>query len=421
MFFLKKSQTFSLLKRKDFRLLFSVQVFSSFGTWLDLLAINALISFQWGLDLRANAASVIVMFLPYIVIGPLSSVWIDRWDQKKVMMVSTLFRVMVILGFFVTPNIWVLLALIFLKSSLASVFEPARQSSTRKVVPNEYMAEASALSQIVVNVTKIVAPLIGGGLLVLTKPQMIFLIEGIMYGMALMLIFKLPAFEKGGQENCIAKASYWVDFKEGFSLIRSNRLLLSAISITSISMFIIFLYDSFFAPLSLSLGLDKTGYGLISSALGAGSVTGSFLCGTYTNWRKNPLRFMSIGRIISGVFMLLVGLGCYGFVHGNLLFWMIVFAMIGCVGTALFVPYGFILTSETPSNMLGRVSAFSTAVQSASSLLAPVIGSLLGKWLGLASVFTVSAVTFILLGSVSLFITNNKKSYEKKNLVKEQA
>ncbi|MCH6269135.1 helix-turn-helix domain-containing protein [Bacillus sp. FJAT-50051] len=38
---------------------------------------------------------------------------------------------------------------------------------------------------------------------------------------------------------------------------------------------------------------------------------------------------------------------------------------------------------------------------------------LYNKYIGLASVFTVSAVTFILLGSVSLFITINRKSYEK--------
>ncbi|WP_433745801.1 MFS transporter [Falsibacillus pallidus] len=399
---MKDLQTFSIFKMKNFRTLFFVQVLSSFGNWLDLLAVNALISFEWGLDLRANAAAVVMMFLPYIVIGPLSSVWVDRWDKKKILMMTTFVRAGVAVGYFFAPGLWVLLLLIFLKTSLASIFEPARQAAARSVVPDPYLAQASSISQMVLNVTKIVAPLVGGGMLSVAHPQLVFMAEGVLYGAAFLLLFCLPALEAAKERNLSSSTSYWEELKEGFSLIRSNRILSTAIWITSISMFIIFLYDSFFAPLSLSLGLDKTGYGLLSSALGAGSVTGAFLCGFFNRWKRNPLLFMSIGRVVSGTFMLVVGVGCYGFAHGNILFWIVIFAIIGCVGTALFVPYGYILTTETPQHLLGRISAFSTAVQSAASLFAPIIGASLGHWFGLASVFITSAISFILLGSISL-------------------
>ncbi|MBP0726551.1 hypothetical protein J5Y03_15425 [Bacillus sp. RG28] len=89
-----KIDAFKPLQISGFRKLFYVDIFSNFGVWLDLLAINALISFQWGLDLRANAVAVTSMFLPYILIGPFASVWIDRWSYVQVMRATTFLRIL---------------------------------------------------------------------------------------------------------------------------------------------------------------------------------------------------------------------------------------------------------------------------------------------------------------------------------------
>ncbi|MBP0726550.1 MFS transporter [Bacillus sp. RG28] len=312
--------------------------------------------------------------------------------------------------FFVSPHYWNLLIIIFIKSALSSAFGPARQGIIHEVVPKEFLAEASSLSQMVLNATKIGAPAVGGTLLTIVKLETIFVIECLFFFVSLLFMIKFPKLiDEEIRSNENNKNSYWKEFKAGFLFIKSSYLLFSAITMVSISMFIIYLYDSFFAPLSQNLGLDKTGYGLISSSLGAGSVIGSILSGVFSRWKKNPLLYMTFGRIISGFLLLVVGFGCYGFAKENLFFWMVMFFVIGCIGTALFIPLGYILQIETPQHMMGRMSAFSTAVQSIASLLAPIIGAFIGNLFGLGSIFIGASGLFIILGLISLIFLKYKR------------
>jgi MFS family permease len=405
------SSLFKPLNVKGFRTLFFSQVFSSVGNWLDMLTIQVLISFKWGLGLEANAATVLVMSIPFIIIGPITAIWVDRIQPKKILLISTFFRVFVVIGFYFAPNILILLILIFLRSALTAIYEPARQSAIRSITPTEYLAEASSLGQIVINFTKIVVPSIGGALLTITTPKGTFLIEGVAFCISLILLVQLPSFDKS-VKNIEQKRKFLMDLKEGMEYIKIKSTLRSAISIMSVSIFIMFLYDSFFAPLSNKLGLDQMGYGLISGSLGFGSVLGALVIGSLTFWKKNPLHFMSIGRMISGCLLSIVGIGAFGFANGDLFFWMILFSIIGGVGTALTVPYGSILQIETNQNIIGRVTAISTALQSSASLLSPLLGAVMGKWFGLGTIFFISGCSFVLLGMISLLLL--KKQVRKK-------
>ncbi|HLO12433.1 MAG TPA: MFS transporter [Pseudoneobacillus sp.] len=405
-----KFSLFQPLKDKGFRTLFLSQIFSSIGNWLDMLTIQVLITFQWGLGLNANAATVLAMSVPFIIIGPITSIWVDRFEPKQVLLISTFIRIFIVLGFFFAPNLWALLILIFLRSTLTAIYEPSRQSAIRSVVSTEFLAEASSLGQLVINLTKIVAPALGGALLVITTPQNTFIVEGFAFLIAFLLLFHLPKLERNHPNLESKEQKFWSEFKEGMQYIKTHSTLQSAISIMSVSIFIMFLYDSFFAPLSSELGLDKMGYGLISSSLGAGSVLGALLTGAITSWRKAPLNFMSTGRVLSGFLLSVVGLGAFGFANGNLIFWMVVFTIIGGVGTALTVPFGYILQNETEQRLMGRVTAFSSAVQSTASLVSPVLGALLGKWLGLGTIFFIAGISFVSLGLISLlFLKMNHK------------
>lgn len=405
-----KLTIFKPLTIKHFRTLFFAQVFSNIGNWLDMLTINVLISFYWGLELSANAATVVAMSLPYIFLGPIFSVWIDRYSRKNVLLFCTYLRILVIIGFYFAPNLWTILILIFFRSTLASMFEPARQGMLRILLPKELMAEASSLGQMVLNLTKILAPAIGGTLLIIYEPKTIFIIEGVAFIFAVLLILRLPANDNYVKKKDInEKQAFWFEFKEGFNFIKTKSTLKFAISIVSLSTFVIFLYDSFFAPLSEELGLDQLGYGLISSSLGIGSVLGALTTGSITKWKENPISFMSRGRMLSGCLLLVVGIGGFGFANGNLLFWMFVFTLIGGVGTALTIPFGYILQTETQEHVMGRVTAFSTATQAAASLTSPILGALIGKWFGLGSVFFISGFFLIMLGTLSFTISKRKK------------
>ncbi|MBA4537230.1 MFS transporter [Bacillus aquiflavi] len=102
------------------------QIFSDLGNWLDFTILTVLIIYEWGLDESSMALFVITYGLPWVVIGPFVSVFVDRWSRKKVLMISSFLRIFVIVGYIFAPNLFFLLIFVFFKGTLASLFDPAR-------------------------------------------------------------------------------------------------------------------------------------------------------------------------------------------------------------------------------------------------------------------------------------------------------
>src|SRR5919112_2044448 len=93
------------LKLREFRLLFTAQVASNVGDWLDYLALAAVVA-----------------------------------------------------GMIVAPNLPTLLALAFLKVTFSTFFTPAEQATIRRVVPSDQLMAANSLSQFVLQATKVIGP-----------------------------------------------------------------------------------------------------------------------------------------------------------------------------------------------------------------------------------------------------------------------
>ncbi|ECO1678101.1 hypothetical protein B8W99_28205 [Peribacillus simplex] len=66
---------------------------------------------------------------------------------------------------------------------------------------------------------------------------------------------------------------------------------------------------------------------------------------------------MSFASIISGSLIIIMVLGIMGIVNLPYWGWMIRAFFLGFISSGESVPYGFILQSETPKQIMGRVSA----------------------------------------------------------------
>ncbi|WP_366162750.1 hypothetical protein ABXS71_06885 [Bacillus infantis] len=77
-----KNGIFSPLKDKAFRSLFGAQVFSDLGNWLDFVALQVIVVYYWGLGESAIAAVIITLGIPWVLIGPFASVFVDRLPKK---------------------------------------------------------------------------------------------------------------------------------------------------------------------------------------------------------------------------------------------------------------------------------------------------------------------------------------------------
>lgn len=400
-------------------MLFFSQLFSDFGGWLDMLVLSLLVAYNWGEGAMELAALNIVTGLPWLFLSPIVGVWADRLPRRAMMLVCTLLRVLVVLGIFFAPNLYVLLPLVFLKQTLGACFDPARQGALGDIVPKEEMAEAVTLITLLMNTTKVFAPSLGGLLVIWFDAYKVILLEAVVLLVATLFIMRLPQLrptpsassepaegsEASGAEQPEAnKTSFWAEFRTGLIHIIKNRILSVAISIMSVRFFIVFLYDGILVLWTKTLDMDESAFGMVMSAVGLGSVLGALLAGRWKSWKQSPLRTMVSMTIFCGLFLILIGFGGLQYVSMPQWAWIGTFLLLGTIGALSSVPYGYLLQSQTPSHLMGRIAGVTNSLQTGSMLLAPALGAILADKMGVGSVFAIAGAAVSALAIAMLLV-----------------
>ena len=398
----------SPLKNRPYRLLFSGQVISNLGDWLDYLAIVVIIVYQWHLGAPALAAFTTVTFLPLIVIGPFAGVWVDRWSHRSTMIVCDLVRAVLVLGLLWAPNIYTVLLIVAVKITMSTFFNPAQQALIRLTVPEEELLSANALSQLSLQATKILGPALGGLIVVIGGSHTAFVGDAFSFLASAAILSRLPVLATAipaNQEQ--EKQHFWREFRAGLTYILQQRLLVVSISSVAAALFIVFTFDSL-GPLAIqALGLSSSVLGLAIGSVGLGTVIGAIALGE-KGQSIPPLKIMATGNIVAGIMVALVGGAAVFHVRPmgaiEIVVAIIIWFIMGVAAAAMVVPYEFILQKETPPDFMGRVVATASGFQTAVQLLAPLIGAIIALTFGVGVVFAIAGIVLALLGAFLLFI-----------------
>jgi MFS family permease len=131
-----------------FRRLWIAQVVSLLGDWFNTIALYTLVSRLTGSPLALGGVFLLKM-LPLAVASPLAGVLVDRFDRRRVMIVSDLLRAAIVLGFLAidrAAELPLLYLLIVAQVVAGSVFEPARSASLPNVTRPRELVTANALA-----------------------------------------------------------------------------------------------------------------------------------------------------------------------------------------------------------------------------------------------------------------------------------
>ncbi|MFD2170022.1 MFS transporter [Tumebacillus lipolyticus] len=392
------------LKLRPFRLLFGGQVFTDLSNWLDFTALTVLLVYVWQHGPEAIAALMITVGIPWVFIGPLVSVWVDRLPRRPLMIYLVLAKLLVTAGFLFAPNLYVLLPLIFLRGVLGVMLVPARQGAIRSIVPEQLLPGAVTLGELSTRLTQVLAPVLGGVIVAYSSPQVVFGVELVILIIAAIFLMRLPRLQNEPNRENREKTSFWAEFGEGLQHIRSRRILAMAILLLGVGFFMIFLYDGMLALWAKGIGLGESSYGLLMSAIGFGNIVGAIVAGQFAFWRKNPLQFIVIAAVFLGLINILIGFGGLGHVVTHVSLWVLTFLVFGVVGAAATVPFGYILQTETPNHLMGRVSGVASAISNGSMLAAPAIGAALAKFIGVGGVFAAAGALMTLIALCVLVV-----------------
>lgn len=133
------------MRRQTTRLL-TAQLPSDLSDWLDFTAIGALLAFAWQVDTMVFALLAVATGLPYVVVGPLAGVFVDRAGLKPVLVWSNLGKAAVTACFALAGSWPLLLALVFLRNSVDAFFTPAKQATIQAITNDDNRTRINSLS-----------------------------------------------------------------------------------------------------------------------------------------------------------------------------------------------------------------------------------------------------------------------------------
>jgi len=143
-------QTRGVMAIPAFRKLWNSMAFSSLGDWLGLLATTAMAQQLSGGDYaKANfaiAGVFIARLVPSVFLGPLAGVIADRFDRRRLMIISDILRA----GFYISIPIignylWLYIATILVEC-VTLFWSPAKEASVPNLVPKEKLESANQVS-----------------------------------------------------------------------------------------------------------------------------------------------------------------------------------------------------------------------------------------------------------------------------------
>ena len=394
------------LRFRQFRVLFSGQVVSNIGDWLDFIALAVLIAYVWDYGPGALAALAIAIAAPNIFVAPFSGVFADRWPKKRVMIGADLFRAAIVIGFVVAPSLWVLLPLVFLKTVGTTFFNPAEQAAIRMTVPEDQLHAANALSQLVVQGTKVLGPALGGLLVAIASPRVAFAIDAGTFLASAAILSRLAPFDerRGAEEGEEPEeANFWAELREGIAYIAGRRALVAAIVSLSAAVFLLLAFDTL-SPLAFrELGVSRGVFGLAVGAIGLGGVLGAIAVGRHGGG-VNPFVLMGAGKAVVGVLVTLMGIALLTDLDAPAVVWVPVLFVVGIASAGVLIGGPTIIQRETPPELMGRVSTAATSIPTGFQVLAPLAGAALAAWQSVGFVFTVAGAGLAALGLAVLAV-----------------
>ncbi|HEY9401250.1 MAG TPA: MFS transporter [Pyrinomonadaceae bacterium] len=201
----------------NFRHLWSGQVVSEIGDWLNNIAVLAL-----ALELagparqgRAIAIYAIARHLPLFLFGPIAGVVVDRTDRRRVMIAADAARAVLAAGFLVAQHFSSLPAIYAVGASLFAVsafFNAAKRATIPVIVTDaDELLGANSLSASTTAATIAVGSALGGLVATFISRDLVFVLNALTFIASALLIsrIRLPArapHEQPGRQHVATQA-----------------------------------------------------------------------------------------------------------------------------------------------------------------------------------------------------------------------
>lgn len=174
---------------RDFTLFWTGALVSNSGSWLQNIAVPFVLFQITGRELWVGLATF-AQFLPGVVFGPLGGSLADRFDRRRVLVVTQLLLAATSVVMWLTwaaglRSPWLVLGLVAVTGVVGGLNIPSWQAYVPSLVPREDLLSAVTLNSLQFNAARALGPAVAGAVLAAWGPGAAFLLNALSFAFVL--------------------------------------------------------------------------------------------------------------------------------------------------------------------------------------------------------------------------------------------
>jgi len=413
-----------VLANRSFLFLWLSEIFSQIAMNM-MNFILILVAFSLTNSNTAVSGIVLSFTIPAVLFGLLAGVFVDRWNKKKVLIVTNFSRfILLLLLVFFHTNLVLLYALTFIVSIVTQFFIPAETPIIPLVVKKHLLLSANALFGLALYGSILIAYALSGPFLILFGSTNAFFLLALFFLLAGIFIFFVtePKPEKKTFKKLVVSISIKEEIKRAISTIVkigdvSHAFFL--LIVAQILIMVISVIGPGFAKHILGVTIEQFPILFVTPAA-IGMAFGAFIVTNFLH-RFSRHKSATLGLFICALALFLMPFGSKvaskDFIHVlnyylphflqvTILHIMVVLAFVLGISNALiFVPSNTLIQEQTSDEMRGKIYGALNSTASLISILPVILVGSLADVFGVGTVLIILGSIVFILAIVRLFTT----------------
>lgn len=308
-------------KFRTFLIIIITQTFSILGSQMSGLAVGIKVFNDTN---QATPLALVAVFgaIPRLLSANLAGILADRWNRKKVMILSDVGQAVATLFLLISFasgafELWHLYVTTILSSVFGIFQSPAFSATVTMLVPDEKRDLANTIQQLQGWSAGIIAPIIAAILFVTIGVTGVLVIDLLTFLVAvgILSMVTIPQPKAKPPEAGEKKPSVWQDAWSGFQFLIDRPALLYVILYATFLNFLFNMSGVLFTPYILTLTGSETTLGILMGIMSAGPIVGGVL---FSMWKYDMKRvhiyypgiiFMAMMLVLLGIARSPIALG----------------------------------------------------------------------------------------------------------------
>ncbi|MGO1940374.1 MAG: MFS transporter [Agrococcus casei] len=381
----------------NYRAWFFGALISNIGAWMQSTALAWIVlTVLTENDAGAVGINMALQFGPQLLLVPISGLIADKFDRRKILLMTqtSLGLLAVALAAITVTGVvelWMVQIFAFAFGVTQAIDAPARQAFVSQLVGRKFLPNAVALNSASFHGARLIGPAVAGVSIAIVGPGWVFALNALTFAA---MIIALLAMRTDELEPSPRGAKGFGDIVQGLKYVRRRDDILIVMLMAVLLGTFGLNFQIFISTMTLEFDADAEVFGVLSSAMAVGSVTGALLSA-----RSERPKY---SVIIGGIGLFAVGIAAAAWAP-NLILFAVTLAVVGFFAQMFMTNANSMVQLSTAPEMRGRVMALYSAVfMGGTPIGAPLVGyvanELGARWgVMVASIATVIGFAFGLI------------------------